>query len=299
MENQKKHAMIRFPVILLAVSAILLSALPSDALVEVPLPSGETTLDVYYSIDDSVVVKTGGTLNLLDGGSVNGVFGIGIEDGGTLNIYGGYISSDVYIASGSEVNIKGGDIGGGFWDIAVEGQADITVFGTDFSVTNGIIDTLGTFFTPYANSICTLKGKYGGDAGDIDLLFYVYFSDIRINLAPPAPEVIELLIDIKPGGEQNSINLKSRGVVPVAVLTTDSICAEMIDPDTVEFAGAIPEHWSFEDVDDDGDDDIIFHFRTQELDIDQNSTEATLTARLLTQEEVFGTDEIRVVPSKK
>jgi len=181
----------------------------------------------------------------------------------------------------------------------VEGQADITVFGTDFSVTNGIIDTLGTFFTPYANSICTLKGKYGGDAGDIDLLFYVYFSDIRINLAPPAPEVIELLIDIKPGGEQNSINLKSRGVVPVAVLTTDSICAEMIDPDTVEFAGAIPEHWSFEDVDDDGDDDIIFHFRTQELDIDQNSTEATLTARLLTQEEVFGTDEIRVVPSKK
>ena len=46
MEKKKKSAMIRFPVILLAVSAILLSALPCTALFDVPLPSGETTLNV-------------------------------------------------------------------------------------------------------------------------------------------------------------------------------------------------------------------------------------------------------------
>jgi hypothetical protein len=145
-----------------------------------------------------------------------------------------------------------------------------------------------------------LTGNYGGDAGEIDLLFYAFSSNVHIYLAPPASDVIEVLIDIKPGSEQNSINLKSKGVVPVAVLTTDSICAEMIDPGTVVFAGAMPERWSFEDVDDDGDDDIIFHFSTQELALDTDSTEATLKAELLDQEgEVSGTDEVRIVPSKK
>jgi hypothetical protein len=109
----------------------------------------------------------------------------------------------------------------------------------------------------------------------------------------------EIEIDIKPGSNQNTINLKSKGVVPVAVLTTGDFDATAIDPDTAQFAGATPRYWSFKDVDHDGEDDIIFHFRTQELALDQNSTEATLTAELLTGEEVYGTDEVRIVPSKK
>jgi hypothetical protein len=302
MEIQKKSAMVGIPVIILAVSAMFLSASPCTAL-EVPLPSGETTLDVDYTINEMVSVNSGGTLNLLDGGVINGAVGVG--DGGVLNMKGGYINGDVYIASYSEVNIKGGDINGDIfpWDITVEAHVQVTVYGTNFDVTNGTIDSSGTYFTPNAAFIsCLLTGTYGGDAGDIDLLFYVLSGDVRIFLATPVPEVevMEVMIDIKPGSEQNSINLKSKGVVPVAVLATDSICADMIDPGTVDFAGAAPQHWSFEDVDNDGDDDIIFHFRTQELlDLDQNSTEATLTAQLLTGEEVSGTDEVRIVPSKK
>jgi len=296
MEDQKKNATVRFPVILLAVSAVLLSASPCAALIEV---SGETKLDVDYLINDDVTVYDGGILNLLDGGLINGAMSIG--DGGVLNMKGGYISSDVYIVGGSEVNIKGGGIGGDLlWDIVVEAEANVTVFGTDFSVTNATIDPSGTYFTADKDySICNLKGKYEGVAGPIDLVFYIYSSYTHVFLAPPAPEVIEVIIDIRPGSNQNNINLKSKGVVQVAVLTTDSICAEMIDLGTVEFTGATPRHWSYEDVDDDGDDDIIFHFRTQGLALDQNSTEATLTAQLLTGEEVTGTDDVRIVPSKK
>jgi len=306
MENHKKSAIVKFPVILLVVSAILLSASPCAALLEVPLPSGETTLNVDYTIDDLVAVNAGGTLNLLDGGVINGAVGIG--DGGTLNLEGGYVSGDVYVASGSEVNIKGGGIGGDvYWDITVEAQAKVTVFGTDFDVTNGTIDSSGTYFTPDTTwPPCLLTGTYGGDAGPIDLLFYIPFTGVRIFLAAPASEVeeIEVIIDIKPGSEQNNINLKSKGVVPVAVITTDNFNASTVDPATVKFAGASPVKWSLEDVDGDGHDDMIFHFRTQELELDQDSTEAMLTAQLFTQEEVSGeevsgTDEVRIVPSKK
>jgi len=308
-EKKKKSAMIRFPVILLAVSAILLCASPCAAL-EVPLPGGETTLNVDYPINESVTVKTGGTLNLLDGGEINGLMGIGIEAGGTLNIQGGYISSDVYVAGNSEVNIMGGGIGGiiGAWDIAVAAEAKVTVFGTDFSVENGEIDSSKTYFTPI-ESFCLLTGTYGGDAGDIDLLFYVFSLDVRIFLAAPVSDVI---IDIKPGSNQNNINLKSKGVVPVAVLTTDDFDAGMVNPATAQFAGASPERWKLEDVDDDGDDDMLLHFRTQELDLDQNSTQATLTALLTGQitaarstaevsddTTVSGTDEVQIVSSKK
>ena len=73
----------------------------------------------------------------------------------------------------------------------------------------------------------------------------------------------------------------------------------MIDPSTVDFAGAEPVRWNFRDVDADGDEDIIFHFSKQELDLDKNSTEATLTACLLNGDEVSGTDGVRIVPSKK
>ena len=105
-------------------------------------------------------------------------------------------------------------------------------------------------------------------------------------------------IDIKPGSVPNSINLKSKGIVPVAILTTDGFDATMVDPDTVQFAGASPERWTMCDVDDDGDQDMLFHFRTQDLDLDEYSTEASLTCYV--DGEVFeGRDSVRIVPAPK
>ncbi len=111
--------------------------------------------------------------------------------------------------------------------------------------------------------------------------------------------IITVAIDIKPGSYPNSINLKSKGVVPVAVLTSPDFDATTVDRATVEFAGAAPLRWAWEDVDDDGDVDLLFHFKTQELNLDENSTEATLTGETLTGNEIEGTDEVRIVPGKK
>jgi hypothetical protein len=106
-------------------------------------------------------------------------------------------------------------------------------------------------------------------------------------------------IDIKPGSDENVINLKSRGVVPVAVLTTDDFDAGDIDPGSVEFAGAKPPVRStLCDVDDDGDLDMLFHFKTEDLNLDEGDTTATLTCETTGGEQITATDSVRIVPCK-
>jgi len=113
------------------------------------------------------------------------------------------------------------------------------------------------------------------------------------------PPEIEVMIDIKPGSDPNSINLKSNGVVPVAVLTTDELDAGIIDATTIEFAGASPVRWTTEDVDSDGDLDLLLHFRTQTLGLTEDSTEGTLAGETTDGMSVEGTDSVNIVPKGK
>jgi probable HAF family extracellular repeat protein len=86
-------------------------------------------------------------------------------------------------------------------------------------------------------------------------------------------------IDIKPGGHPNSINPKSRGRIPVAILATDTFDPTTVDPNTIAFGpkGARPLHSTREDVDGDGDIDVIFYFSTQATGIQCGDTSVSLT----------------------
>ena len=112
-----------------------------------------------------------------------------------------------------------------------------------------------------------------------------------------APRVVD--IDIKPGSDPNAINVRSRGVIPVATLTTADFDATTVEPEMVQFSGASPVRWAVEDVDSDTDWDMIFHFKTQETGIACGDTEAALTGETFDGQSINGTDSIKTVGCKK
>jgi len=111
--------------------------------------------------------------------------------------------------------------------------------------------------------------------------------------------ILEVDIDIKPGSFPNSINLTNNGIIPVAILTTDAFDATTIDFTTVLFgpAGAAMIHRKahMEDVDEDGDLDLVFHFYTQETGLFCGDTEAYLTGETLIGEPIEGDGEVNIV----
>ncbi len=119
--------------------------------------------------------------------------------------------------------------------------------------------------------------------------------DGPVIAAPPGHTVT---IDIKPGSFPNSINPRSKGVIPVAILTTDSLDATTVDPTTVLFGvtgtEAAPAHSALEDVDGDGDTDMILHFDTQTTGLRCGDTSASLTGETLSGQMIEGSDSIKM-----
>lgn len=66
--------------------------------------------------------------------------------------------------------------------------------------------------------------------------------------APVGDCPLPCAVDIKPGGCPNPLNVKSRGVVPVAILGSQEFNVGEIDVATISLAGANPVRSSFEDV---------------------------------------------------
>lgn len=110
------------------------------------------------------------------------------------------------------------------------------------------------------------------------------------------------VVDIKPGGDPNSINCSNPGeIISVAVLTTDDFDATTLDHTTVIFEGAREVHIDpmtgnprrhEDDVDEDGDIDLIFHFRLDDTDLTCDSTDGRLSGETYGGQAIGGTDAI-------
>jgi hypothetical protein len=110
---------------------------------------------------------------------------------------------------------------------------------------------------------------------------------------------VPVSIDIKPGDGLNNINPKSKGLVAVAILTTDEFDATTVDGTTVLFGPgeAEPGHGAghLEDVDEDGDLDLVLHFKIQDSGLALGDTEATLKGELFDGTPIEGTDSVNIV----
>lgn len=197
---------------------------------------------------------------------------------------------------------------GGIYEIVITLHADSATQGTAFMTVNGEpqgfydpgwhpgpadLMPAGMTFTGDMTQMQVFSGLYGyGETHSVG------FTDIEVSGFPAAftrAPCLEIAIDIKPGSCPNSINLKSKGKLPVAILTTDTFDATTVDPVTVVFAGAAPLKWAVEDVDGDGDLDLIFHFATREVDLDGASLWAFLDGFTFDGAMFWGTDTVNIV----
>ena len=109
--------------------------------------------------------------------------------------------------------------------------------------------------------------------------------------------IASVAIDVKPGSTSNPINLKSKGNVPVAVLSDSTFDTTIIDRNTVSFAGAsaLAIGGTPEDVNGDGLLDVVLHFKTQDLGLMSSATEACLAGKTISGQEFEGCDSVRIV----
>jgi probable HAF family extracellular repeat protein len=141
------------------------------------------------------------------------------------------------------------------------------------------------------------KIQYAQCINDIGQIVGVGYNDSSSGavLLTPISEADRVKIDIKPGDPANSINLRSRGVVPVAVISTSEFDALAIDYASVVFAGAKPAKWGKVDVNSDGRVDMLFHFRTQELKLSVKCAEAKLTGKTTDGKLIDGIDSVKIL----
>ncbi len=111
-------------------------------------------------------------------------------------------------------------------------------------------------------------------------------------------------VDIKPGGFPNSIKLKEKGVLPVAILGSRNLDVTQISFSSLRIGLVVAplsrNRYGLEDVNSDGFVDMVVHFSMEELTgkgaLDSGSTQLTITGALKDGTSITGTDSVRIIP---
>ena len=172
-----------------------------------------------------------------------------------------------------------------------------------------LIMTLGdtTVIVPAASAATvteTIDGQFAIENSEDSLQpLMAEINGQTITIEPGAPPTLPVSIDIKPGSDDNTVNLGSKGSIPVAILSTATFDAASVNAALVTLSSAPVKlkgkgtaQTSMEDVNGDGLLDQIVHVSTEALELNETATEAVLDGFTFGETAIRGVDVIRVVP---
>lgn len=232
--------------------------------------------------------------------------------GATFDIEVGHhaiLTEACYVKEHTVINltVQGGDIfNHTIWGTAEPDSRVWVVLGLDWSVVrwetvNGDGNWLADFSVPGDEPGEEKIYHFSQDTWLTAFQFDEDHDRTTIDWVPPAKQPVE--IDIKPGSDPNCFNNNGHGVIPVAILTTDTFDAATVDPFSVSLDGAVARvkgksgnAGSLEDVDNDGDLDLVVQIEDMDGTYQEGDTIATLTAETIDGFQVQGTDAICIVP---
>jgi N-acetylneuraminic acid mutarotase len=232
----------------------------------------------------------------------------------------GVVNGIIYIAAGSSGDVEAYDPATDTWTTKAAMPVSGFVNGAAAGVVNGILYVVGGYnatgavssveaYDPVSDTWTSgspmLSPRLRFGAGVINGILYAVGGGpdnpvLATNEAfTPSSPVITVTIDIKPGSFPNAIKPRDKGFIPVAILTTNTFDATTVDPLSVKFGpnGATEIHnkGHIEDVDGDGDLDLLLHFATQATGIKQGDVSASLTGKTFGGQVIQGSDAIVTV----
>jgi hypothetical protein len=195
----------------------------------------------------------------------------------------------------------------------VDNQGDMEVDATLDEVLDGMFSTESSNLQLVCESPCEAEGVLFPHDPDAEPLNNFHSLFDPENGIVDVDVCLPIAIDIKPNATNNPVNLGSNGLLPVAVLTTDDFDAENeLDPSTM-FAVLLDEHgmvvgdgvpvdrWSYQDVDGDGDTDVMLKFSTPDLvegddaPLNEDSTSLEFVGETFNGMCVEGSDAVLIV----
>ncbi len=136
---------------------------------------------------------------------------------------------------------------------------------------------------------------------DNQFMLHAGIDDVRVGTGASGGILVE--IDIKPGGSDNNVNLKSNGKIRVAVISAPGFDATTVIDDLSLSFGRTGDEQSLvdcdkphKDVNGDGVDDLLCHFDTAATGFVEGDTEGVLKGRTVDGIPIEGSDSVRIVP---
>jgi streptogramin lyase len=270
----------------------------TGAFIDVFVPSGTggllTPLDLTFGPDGNLYVVAsfvaGGGGVLRFNGATGAFVDLFVPFGGTALVF--RPDGILYVANdGTHSVLRFDGVTGAFIDVFVSSGSGGLNFPVDLAFDHEGNLYVSSFFT---DSVL----RYSGTTGAFIDAFVPAGSG---GLNGPTGLVFTpaVSIDIKPASFPNSINPRSRGVTPVAILTTATFDATTVDATTVRFGvtgtEAASQSAAVEDVDGDGDTDLLLHFRTQNTGIACGDALVFLSGETFSGQAIEASDSIRTV----